>query len=487
MNKEEKQKLYDVIIIGGGVIGCSIARYLSRFNLRLLLLEKHNDVGDEASGANSGIVHSGYDPKPGTKKAYFNVRGNKMFDEVAKELDVGFKRIGSLTLSFSNEDDKTLLELKKRADENGVETKILTKEETLDLEPNLSQEIYGALFAPSAGIISPFALANNLMENAIDNGAELLLNTEVVKIEKRVEFYRVFEKNGSFFDTKLVVNAAGLYSDKIQNLVEENDFKITPRKGEYFVLDHFDNSFIKHTIFMCPTKVGKGVLISQTASGNYLVGPSNDECAIDDVSTDSLTLSEIKKIALKICPNLPFEETIREFSGIRPNSDIDDFIIKESEKNPGFFIVGGIMSPGLASSLAIGEYISELIQKKLNLEVNKSFNPCIRKHLSLDKLGEEKYNELIKEDPTYGRMICRCEKVSEGQIIDAIHRNSGAKTIKGVKKRVRPGFGKCQGTFCETEIARILAREFKVDLSEICYSDLGTNVLLKAHKGNKND
>lgn len=481
------KKIYDSIIIGAGVIGASIARYLMRFNCSVLVLEKHNDVGDEASGANSGIVHSGYDPKPGTNKAYFNVVGNRMMEKVCEELDVPFKRIGSLTLSFSSEDNETLKMLVKRASDNGVKVELLSKEETLKLEPNLSHEICGSLFAPSAGIVSPFGLTNNLMENAIDNGVLLKLNHEVTKIEKIDGIYKVLCSNNEMFYSKTIIDAAGLYSDKIVNLLEKYNFKITPRKGEYYVLDHFNNNFITHTIFMCPTKVGKGVLISQTTSGNYLVGPSNDPCKVDDVSTDALTLAEIKKIALKICPTLPFGENIRQFSGIRPNSDKDDFIIKESEVNKGFFIVGGIMSPGLASSLAIGEHVSNLVKNYLNLDSNLSFSPFIRKHFNLGKLGEEKYNELIKKDPSYGHMVCRCEKVSEGQIVDAIHRNSGARTIKGVKKRLRPGFGKCQGTFCEVEVANILARELHVDISDVCYSDLDTNVVLKSHKGSNDD
>lgn len=298
-------KEFDVIIIGAGVIGSAIARYLTRFETNILVLEKHNDVGDEASGANSGIVHSGYDPLPGTNKAKFNVLGAKMMKKVCEELDVPYQNIGSLTISFNEEDNKTLLDLQKRGFENGVETKILTREETLALEPNLSKEVRGALLAPTAGIVSPFELTVKLMENAIDNGAVLKLNSEVTKIKKIDGFYKVFCKNGAEFISKCIVDAAGLYSDKVEAFVEITKFKITPRKGEYFVLDHFDPNFIKHTIFMCPTKVGKGVLISQTTSGNYLVGPSNDASDVDDTSTDAETLNVIKKTALKICSSLP--------------------------------------------------------------------------------------------------------------------------------------------------------------------------------------
>ena len=257
-------KEFDVIIIGAGVIGSAIARYLTRFKTNILVLEKHNDVGDEASGANSGIVHSGYDPLPSTNKAKFNVLGATMMRKVCEELDVPYQNIGSLTISFNEEDNKTLLDLQKRGFENGVDTKILTREETLTLEPNLSKEVCGALLAPTAGIVSPFELTVKLMENAIDNGAVLKLNSEVTRIKKIDGFYKVFCNNGKEFISKCIVDAAGLYSDKVEESVEKPKFKITPRKGEYFVLDHFDPNFIKHTIFMCPTKVGKGVLISQT-------------------------------------------------------------------------------------------------------------------------------------------------------------------------------------------------------------------------------
>lgn len=480
-------KEFDVIIIGAGVIGSAIARYLTRFKANILVLEKHNDVGDEASGANSGIVHSGYDPLPSTNKAKFNVLGATMMRKVCEELDVPYQNIGSLTISFNEEDNKTLLDLQKRGFENGVVTKILTREETLTLEPNLSKEVCGALLAPTAGIVSPFELTVKLMENAIDNGAVLKLNSEVTKIKKIDGFYKVFCKNGKEFISKCIVDAAGLYSDKVEESVEKPKFKITPRKGEYFVLDHFDPNFIKHTIFMCPTKVGKGVLISQTTSGNYLVGPSNDASDVDDTSTDAETLNAIKKTALKICPSLPFGENIRQFTGIRPNSDFNDFVIEESSSNPNFFIVGGIMSPGLASSVAIGEYVSDLIKNKLNLSENKAFNPKVRKHSSLKKLATIEFNKLIQSNPLYGHLICRCEKISEAEIVDAIHRNCGARTIKGVKKRVRPGFGKCQGTFCESEVAKILARELNTDISNICYSELGTNVVLESLKGAKDD
>ncbi len=476
------KKVLDVIIIGGGVIGCAIARYLSRFEVNALLIEKHADVCEETSCANSAIVHSGYDPKPNTKKAYFNLKGNKMMEEVCKELHVPFIKNGSLTIGFNEEDKKTLEDLVLRAKENGVDARLIEKDELLKMEPNLNDTCLYALYAKDSGIVSPFELTVALMENAMDNGVKLKLREKVTNIVKKDDIYEVITNKDTYY-SKTVVDAAGLYSDEVLTYLEKPKFKIIPRKGEYILLDHFDNTWCKHTLFMCPTKVGKGVLVSPTTSFNYIIGPSNDESTKEDTSTDSLTMVSLKDSAAKLFKNIPYAETIRTFTGVRANPDIDDFIIEESKINSGLFIVAGIMSPGLASSPAIGEYVSDLIKDKLNLPENKNFNKNRRATPSLFNLGIEKYNELIKKDNTFGKMVCRCEKISEGQIIDIIHRNCGATTIKGVKKRLRPGFGKCQGSFCQEEVAKILARELNVPLSSILYKDEGSEVFKYKSKG----
>ena len=269
----------------------------------------------------------------------------------------------------------------------------------------------------------------------------------------------------------------------IVEMLEKPTFRIIPRKGQYILLDHFSTTWVKHTLFMCPTKVGKGVLISPTTSFNYIVGPSNTSCELDDTATDVETFNYLKDTAKKLIPNIPYLNTIREFAGIRANNDIDDFIIKESDVNKGFIIVGGIMSPGLASSPAIGEYVSNLVKDILHLDVNEKFNPYVRPHYKLSNM--EQINSKIKEDPSFGKIVCRCEKVSEGQIVDAIRRNCGARTVKGVKKRTRSGFGKCQGTFCQAEVVKILARELNISQQEVCYSELGTNILKYEAKGEK--
>lgn len=481
-----EKNYFDVIIIGGGVIGCSIARYLSRFKVNALLIEKHFDVAEETSSANSAIVHSGYDPLPNTKKAYFNVKGNKMMEEVCKELHVPFIKNGSLTIGFNDEDKKTLLNLIQRAKLNGVEAEFIEKEELHKIEPSLNDECLYALYAKDSGIVSPFELTIAFMENAMDNGIKLHLSEKVLDIKKDGDLFLI-DTDKDKYKAKVVVNAAGLYSDEILKKLEEPSFKINPRKGEYILLDHFNNNWCKHTLFMCPTKVGKGVLISPTTSFNYIIGPSNDESLKEDTSTDSSTINYLKETASKLIKDIPYAEVIRTFAGVRANPDVDDFIIEESKINPGFINCAGIMSPGLASSPAIGEYVSNLIKEKLNLEINTTYNPTRREIYSLFSLGIEKYNELIKKDSRYGHMICRCEKVSEGQIVDAIHRNCGARSVKGIKKRLRAGFGKCQGSFCEEEVCKILARELNIPLNSVLYKDEGSEVFKYRFKGKKNE
>ena len=484
MSLNKNKDVFDCLIIGGGVIGCSIAGYLSRFNINAILLEKHSDVCEEVSSANSAIVHSGYDPKPGTLKAKFNVLGNKMMEQVCKDLDVPYIKNGSLTIGFNGDDKKTILELIERAKINGVKARFVEKDELHNMEPNLNEECLCALYAEDSAIVSPFELTIAFMENAMDNGVKLRLDSEVINIERDIDngLYHVYTNKDEFI-AKSLVNATGLYSDKILSLIEKPSYKINPRKGEYILLDHFNANFVKHTLFMCPTKVGKGVLVSPTTSYNYIIGPSNELTDIEDTSTDFETLNEIKEVASKLIKNIPYGEVIRTFAGTRPNPDTDDFIIEESKENPLFFNVGGIMSPGLASSPAIGEYVSNLIKEKLNLSENLDYNPIRRKVFKLTSLGKDKYNELIKKDPTYGHIICRCEKVSEGEIIDSIHRNCGARTIKGVKKRLRAGFGKCQGCFCQEEVLKILARELNVDINQIRYKDEGSEILKYPSKG----
>ena len=474
--------MYDVIVIGAGVIGSSIARELARYKGKVLLLDKENDVGNVTSMANSAIVHSGYDPKPGTNKAKYNVAGNAMYDVLAEELDVEFKRIGSLTCATDEEEMSVIEGYVSRAKENGVEIKILNKEETKEIEPYVSDAVIGSLYAPTAGIINPFELCVALCENAVDNGVELRLNEEVVSIDKLDGKYVVKTKNNEY-EAKVVVNAAGLYSDKIANMLGINHFEITPRKGEYFVLDHFEKPFVSHVIFPVPTEKGKGILVTPTTHGNYLVGPSSEFVDDkDDFSTDKLTLDNVRKSSTKLVRDIPFGYIIRQFSGLRATGSTHDFVIEEID---GFVNLGGIESPGLASAPAIAKEVVGLVNGVLNLEENPDFNPRRRKLYRLSKMSAEERNELIKKDPSFGHIICRCEGISEGEVVDCIRRNAGARTIKGVKKRCRPGFGKCQGGFCEPLVVEILCRELNLDPLSIRYDSNESYILQSETKEGK--
>ena len=470
--------IYDVIIVGGGVIGCAIARELSKYKLRTVLLEKNNDVCNETSAANSAIVHSGYDPLPNSLKAQMNVLGNSMYPQMCKELDVPFIQNGSLTIATTDDEMNTLLSLQKRANENKVETKILSSEEALKLEPQLNKDIKGALFAPTCGIVNPFELTVALMENAMDNGVELLLNHEVNNIKINENSVSVFCKNDKELKCKVLINAAGLFADDINAFVDKDSFTITPRKGQYFVLDHFDLNFVKHTLFMVPSDKGKGVLVTPTTSGNYLIGPSSD--FVDDkqdLSTTKDILDSVRSQASRIIENIPYANLIRQYSGLRAVSSTGDFIIEHSKVSKNLINVAGIQSPGLASCPAIALKVVELLKECMPLNENEGFNPIRRKVYRLKEMSLEDKNKLISENPQFGHIVCRCEKISEGEIVDCIHRNCGATTVKGVKKRCRPGFGKCQGAMCEASVIKILARELKKDESEILYSENGSNIL----------
>lgn len=478
--------MYDIIIIGAGVIGSFIARVCSSYQLKVLVIEKENDVGNVTSMANSAIVHSGYDPLPNTNKAKFNVLGNAMFPTICKELDVHFGKLGSMTIAFSEDQLKDLEMLKKRAEENNVEVKLLSKEETLTLEPNLNKNICGSLLAPTAGIVDPFNLTVHAMENAVDNGVILHLQEEVKEIVKNKDYFDI-KTNKSKYKTKLIVDSAGLNSDSIYNFDGEDKFTIIPRKGEYFVLDHFGSGLVNHVIFPLPTEKGKGILISPTTSGNYIVGPSSELVdSKDDFNTDTMTLNQVKENALQMVPTIPFNQSIRVFAGLRATPDCHDFVIKESLEK-GLFIVGGIESPGLVSSPAIANYVvNDLISKRIKLIHKDSYNPLVKKYINPKAMTVEERDKLIKNNPNYGKIICNCEQVSLGEILDCLSRSVPPHSIKALKKRTRAGFGKCQGGFCQPKVLFTLAQHYKMNVCDVLYDNLHSNVLKDCIKGDKN-
>ena len=435
--------MFDVVVIGAGIVGSLVARKLSSYQLSIAVLEKEPDVGNVTTMANSAIVHSGYDPVPGTLKAKLNVLGNKMFDKLCEELDVEMERIGSLTVALYDEQLPLLDKLAERSAQNGVEVKILNAEETLKLEPHLNPEVKGSLLAPTAGIVNPFTLSVHAMENAVDNGVKLFLNEKVVKINKESDFYSIVCQSGNVYQTKVVINAAGVYSDEIHKMVEDIDYSITPRKGEYFILDHYTDDLVKHTIFPLPSEKGKGILVTPSIGGTYLIGPSAEAMpSKDDVSTDKPTLDDVRRQALDMVPGIPFNQVIRTFAGSRPTPSTHDFVIGFAKSDNHFINLSGIESPGLVSSPAIAEYVvNEYVSKVLDLKPNANFNPNVKKRPNLAKMSVSEKQAFIKKNPEYGQIICNCEKVSLGEILFEMNTSVPPTTIKAVKKRTRAGFG----------------------------------------------
>lgn len=473
----------DVIVIGGGVTGAFIARNLSRYSLSVLVIEKEQDVGDVTSMANSAIVHSGYDPVPGTKKARFNVEGNAMYDKICRDLDVEFDRCGSMTIATSEEQLKVLEGLQERAKQNGVETKLLSGDEAKALEKNLTPDCVGALLCPSAGVINPFNLVAHCFENAIDNGVELSLGEEVLSVEDKGDSFLVKTSKGEH-EAKVVVNAAGLKAEEIAKMMDPIAWSIHPRKGEYYVLDHYQDGFVSHVLFPLPSEKGKGILVTKTTSNNYLVGPSSEFVDDkDDMSTDAPTLADVKRQASLLVPNIPFYEQIRVFAGLRATPSTHDFIIEPSSSHPHFINVAGIESPGLASSPAIGKYVvEELIGKILPLEEKTNWKKAVRPYFHPNRMSAEERNALIQKNPDFGEIICNCEKVSLGEIEDILSRSVPCRTIKAVKKRTRAGFGKCQGGFCQPRVLLLLAKHFKISPLDVLYDKEGSNVLMQESK-----
>ena len=479
--------MFDVVVIGAGIVGSLVARKLSSYQLSIAVLEKEPDVGNVTTMANSAIVHSGYDPVPGTLKAKLNVLGNKMFDKLCEELDVEMERIGSLTVALYDEQLPLLDKLAERSAQNGVEVKILNAEETLKLEPHLNPQVKGSLLAPAAGIVNPFTLSVHAMENAVDNGVKLFLNEKVVNINKESDFYSIVCQSGNIYQTKVVINAAGVYSDEIHKMVEDIDYTITPRKGEYFILDHYTDDLVKHTIFPLPSEKGKGILVTPSIGGTYLIGPSAEAMpSKDDVSTDKPTLDDVRRQALDMVPSIPFNQVIRTFAGSRPTPSTHDFVIGFAKSDNHFINLSGIESPGLVSSPAIAEYVvNEYVSKVLNLKPNANFNPNVKKRPNLAKMSVSEKQAFIKKNPEYGQIICNCEKVSLGEILFEMNTSVPPTTIKAVKKRTRAGFGKCQGGFCQPLVIKLISEKFNIPLDKVLFQKAGSFVVPYKVKGGK--
>lgn len=475
--------MYDVIIIGAGVSGAAVARELSRYKVNACVIEKEEDVCCGTSKANSAIVHAGYDAATGSLMAKLNVRGNQMMEQLSKDLDFPFKKNGSLVVCLSEEDMPKLQALYDRGVANGVpELRILNREELRAMEPNISDDAYAALYAPTAGIVCPFNLNIAMAENACVNGVEFKFDTEVTGLHS-IEGGWAIETNQGSFETKYVVNAAGVYADRLHNMVSAKKIHITPRRGDYCLLDKTAGDLVSKTIFALPGKFGKGILVAPTVHGNLILGPTAID--IEDKEGTNTTREGLDQVITKCgmnVKNIPMRSVITSFAGLRAHEDGHEFLIGELEDAKGFIDCAGIESPGLTSSPAIGEMVAEILREKLNLEKNENFVATRKGVLDPDSLSKEERIELIKKNPAYGNIICRCEMITEGEILDAIHRPLGAKSLDGVKRRTRAGMGRCQAGFCSPRTMEILARERHVSMFDITKSGGESKIVTGTNK-----
>ncbi len=470
--------MYDVIIIGAGVTGSSVARELSRYDLKVLVLEKNSDVCEGTSKANSGIVHAGFDAKPGSLKAKLNVQGNRMMEDLAKELDFPFKRNGSIVLAFDEAGRPELERLLEQGKANGVEgVEIIDRARLKEMEPNITDTAVAALYAPTGGIVCPFNLTIALAENAAVNGVEFKLDTSVTNVRKENDKYLVETDQGTF-ESKVLVNAAGVHADTIHNMICEDKIHIIARKGEYCLMDKKVGDFVSSTIFQLPTKYGKGVLVTPTVHGNLLTGPTAVD--IEDGENTTTTgdgLADVLRRAALSVENLPTRQVITSFTGIRAHEEKDDFIIGEAKDAPGFFDAAGIESPGLSCAPALGVYLADQITHRLNAKKKDNFIATRKGIPNMFLASAEERQKLIAENPLYANVVCRCELVTEGEILEAIHRPLGATTLDGIKRRTRAGMGRCQAGFCSPKTVEILARELGKDISEIRKNNPGSEFL----------
>ena len=468
---------YDVTIIGGGVTGAAVARELSRYQLKTCLVERTEDVCSGTSKANSAIVHAGYDAATGSIKAAMNVEGNRLMGELSKDLDFSFRRNGSLVLCFSEDDRPALQALYERGIANGVpDLKIISGDEVRAMEPNVTDEVVAALYAPTGGIVCPFGLTIALAENACDNGVEFKFLTEVTNITRIEGGYQLSIKGKEDITTRFVVNAAGVYADVFHNMVSEHKIKIVPRKGDYCLLDQEAGKHVDKTIFQLPGKYGKGILVSPTIHGNLLIGPTATD--IEDKEGTYTTAAELaeamKKSAISV-KNIPYRQVITSFSGLRAHEASDEFIIGEAAE--GFFDAAGIESPGLSSAPAIGLHLAKMIAEKAGAKEKTDFIATRKGIPHVSAMPREERAALIKERPDYGTIVCRCENVSEGEIVDSIRRTLGAKSLDGIKRRVRQGMGRCQAGFCTPRTMEILSRETGIPMEEICKNQPGSEMI----------
>lgn len=472
--------MYDIAIIGAGVVGAMIARELSKYDISICLVEKESDVAMGATKANSAIVHAGYDAKVGSLKAALNVKGNKLMQKITDQLGVPFKRIGSLVVAFNQKDMEHINILYKRGLENNVEgLSIITKQQVKSIEPNISNNVIGALYASSAGITCPYELTIAAAENAVENGVELKLEYDIKDIQYNSGYFTLISEKENI-KSKCVINVAGINSDIISQMLDEKYFSITPRRGEYILLDKNQGDKVNTVIFRTPTEKGKGILVTPTVDGNLLIGPTSQEIDYkDDVSTTADGLNHIIESASQCISSINMKEVITSFAGLRATPSGEDFIIESLPKNKHFINVAGIESPGLTAAPAIAEYVSDILKSTgLKMENKKTFNPIRKTPYRFSQLNDIQRKELIQKDNRYGNIVCRCEMVTEGEIIDAICRPVGARSLDAVKRRTRAGMGRCQSGFCAPLIVKILSEQLKIPLTEVTKNGAKSKILV---------
>ena len=481
--------MYDVVIIGCGVVGASAAYELARYKLRVAVLEAAADIAAGTTKANSAIIHAGYDPEPGTLMARLNVEGNRLTGEICEKLQVPFKRVGSLVVAFSPEQLPTLRTLYDRGCKNGVPgLRLLSGEEARAMEPGLSEEVCGALLAPSAGIIDPWGFAIAMAETAVRGGVELRRDCPVTGIEDTGAGFVLHTPAGDVA-ARFVLNAAGVDADRVHEMLEPNDWHTLPSRGEYYLLDKSEHDRVSRVIFQCPGPEGKGVLVAPTIHGNLICGP-NAEAVEDrlDLGNTAAGMAEVRAKASRSVPGIQWRQNIRNFAGLRANTTRSDFIIEESGAHPGFIDLAGIKSPGLSSATAIAKMAAEMLAADgLVLEPDPDFVDK-REHIVFKNLSAEEKNELIRKDPRYGRVVCRCETITEGEIVAALHSPIPPRSINGVKRRCNAGMGRCQGGFCGPRVQEIIARELGIDQAEVLLEQAGSTILTGRTKtgGNAN-
>ena len=475
--------MYDLVIIGAGITGTMLARKLSAFKLKAVLIDRENDIANEATMANSAIVHTGYDPEEGTLKGLLNVRGARQYEQICRDLHCGYKLTGAYVAACGEEEEKVLDELAERAEKRGIAYEWLSGDEARTQEPNLSKHVTRVLTFPETAVVYPWEVAIACAEVAVNNGTELRLNETVCAIDRTDSGWCVKTDKGEY-ETKIVINAAGVAADKIYGMVSDHpNFTMMPKKGEYFVIDN-DVHYTDHIIYPVPTAKGKGVLAVPTVYGNTLLGPNSER--VEDPDERGCTfagLDYVRENLVKIMRTPPFNKTIRNFAGLRPSSSCSDFIIEEAPDAENFINVASIESPGLASAPAVADYvIEELLKDKLTWDKNPDARMDREAPVVMAKLSEEEKKAKIAENPLYGKIICRCEQISEGEIVDCIRRTCGARSVKGVKKRVRPGMGRCQGGFCEPRVLNILARELNCSPLDVVLDSPASRILEKENR-----